>query len=89
MAAALYPPRFDEDSDRVQLLTSFRDALFGGSWGRLEYELRRLLQNEAPPTLARHECILEDLRLVEELRRKQGETALLRKRRSARRPVTV
>ncbi len=53
------------------LLTQFRDQLFGGSWGRFEFELRRLLETSGAETRDRDERILADLKLVDELRRRQ------------------
>lgn len=71
------------------LLTRFRDELFGGSWGRFEFELRRLLQGQTDSTRDRDARILADLQVVEDLRRRQAEFLLGRARPGARRTVTA
>ncbi len=62
-----------EPAQRESLLQSFRDELFSGSWGKLEFELRRILQCGGIGIEARDARILEDLRSVEELRRRDTE----------------
>ena len=67
------PASTADPAERESLLQSFRDQLFDGSWGKLEFELKRILQGGGIGIEARNARIMEDLRSVEELRRRDTE----------------
>lgn len=89
MASSATPARIKEGVERENLLTAFRNQLFGGSWGKLEFELKRLLQIAGDGSDARHERILEDLKTLEALRRRQAEDFRSSERGGSRRPVLI